>query len=102
MNEVKKQEHSDISDDDVNLFKPVLFELFGNVQEVVVVTAWVGVYAFNLERVSQYALPKSLKRMTFKGKWLKDAFTDSVQQSIHDQGWKAEYDEANKKLKLVR
>ena len=87
MNGVKEQEYSDVSDDDVNLFKPVLFELFGNVQELVVSGS---AYAFNLERLSQqYALPKSLRRMTIWGKWLKDAFTDSVQQNM--EGWEVEF-----------
>merc|ERR1712244_74465 len=87
MNELKQREYSDVSDDDVNLFKPVLFELFGNVQEMVIDDEY-GFYPFNLERLSQYAFPEGLKRMTIKGKgWLKDAFTDSVEQSFIEKGW---------------
>ena len=59
-------------------------------------------YAFNLERLWQYAFPKALKRMTIEGGWLKDAFTESMKQAINDQGWKAELVENDKKLKLVR
>merc|ERR1712129_521185 len=75
MNEVKYREYSDVSDDDVNLFKPVLFELFGNVQEMVITTFYV-VYAFSVERLSQYAFPRSLRRITIKGKWLENASAD--------------------------
>ena len=89
MNVIKQRwEYSDVLDDDVNLFKPVMFELFSNVQELVIATRW---YAFNLERMSQYAWPKALTRMTIEGMWLKDAFTGSVKQAFNDHGWKAEF-----------
>ena len=101
MNEVKAREYSDVSDDDVNLFKPVLFELFGNVQELVV-KAEDGrdQYAFNLESLAQFAFPKSLRRMNIKGKWLEDAFTDSVKQYYQERGWSAECLRSD--LKLLR
>jgi hypothetical protein len=61
MNEVKEREYSEVSDDDVNLFKPVVFELFGNVQEMVITAEYKygGVFAFNLERLLQHTFPKS-------------------------------------------
>lgn len=102
MNEVKGRTYSHVSNDDVNLFKPVLFELFGNLQELVL-TSYTrgGPYAFNLRRLSHYAFPKSLRRMRIEAVWLRRAFTDSVQQSFSDQGWKVKYDGANT-IKLVR
>ena len=102
MNDVKVQKKcSDVSDNDVNLLKPVMFELFGNVQELVMVTTNVydakgKSYAFNLERLSQYAFPKSLRTITIKGKWLKDAHTDS----FGERGWKAKL--KGDELKLLR
>merc|ERR1712176_1432899 len=86
MNEVKERKYSDVSDDGVNLFKPVLFELFGNVQEMVVITAYKYVYAFDLSRLLQYAFPKSLKKLSVKGKWLEKALTDSMRLSISGNG----------------
>merc|ERR1712154_332393 len=82
MNEMKPQNYSDgLEGDDVNLFKPVLFELFGNVKHVVVDTGNIrhrDQFPFDLERLSQYAVPKSLQRMTIKGKWLEDVSVDSI------------------------
>merc|ERR1712029_642645 len=87
MNEVKVQEYSNVSDDDVNLFKPVMFELFGNVQEMVVMTErFRYMYAFNLDRLSKFAFPESLRSLTIKGKWLKEAPTDS----FGEKGWNVE------------
>jgi len=101
MNEIKEQNSSDVSDNDVNLFKPVLFELFGNVQEVVLVTvSWRKDYACNLERLSQYAVPTSLRRMVVEGEWLKEAFTDSVKELFIGRGWRVQLD--RNKLKLDR
>jgi len=90
MNEVKRRSwYSDVSDDSVNLCKPVLFELFENVQELVVNTKFgAGGYAFNLERLSQFAFPKSLTRITIEGQWLKDAHTDSLDVP----GWQVTFD----------
>ena len=99
MNEVKEHKYLDISDDDANMFKPVLFELFCNVQEVVIDA--VG-YAFNLRRMAKFIVSKSLQRMTIWGQWLKDAFTDCVKLSLNNQGWRAAYDCTNRKLELVR
>ena len=93
MNPVKEQKYSDISDDDVNIFKPVLFELFGKVREVVIYTSAafgkVYVYSFNLDRFLKHvlcspSLPTSLKRIEVddEGKeWLEAAFSDSMKQS---------------------
>jgi len=103
MNEVKEQkeqkEYSDISDDDANLFKPVLFELFGNVQELVIDA---DEYAFNLERLSQFAFPSALKRMRITGKWLKDGFTAAMEQIFNERDWKVETFDERGLLSLVR
>ena len=100
MNDVKKEDDFDGSEgDDVNLFQPVLFELFGNVKHVVVDDPY-GQFPFDLERLSQYAVPKSLRRMTIKGQWLVNALTDSVHQSFEEQGWNPDFDEDEWELKL--
>ena len=87
-----------------------MFELFANVQEMVVDTFGVrDYYPFKLERLSQYAFPKKLKMITVKGKWLKDAFTDSAKQIFSDKGWdtqleamKDQWEGDSWKLKLKR
>merc|ERR1711971_1349070 len=91
MNELKTQsEYSDVSDDNVNLPKPVVFELFGNLQELVIQAV---TYAFNLERLSQFAFPKALQSIIIRGYWLEDAFTDTVKQRFKKQGWDMELEE---------
>ena len=86
MAEVKEQKCSDIISSDVNLFKPELFQLFCNVQEVFIREA--EDHAFNLERLLQYAMPKSMKRIIIEGSgWLTDTVTDTLKQSINLQGW---------------
>ena len=64
---------------DVNLVKPVLFELFGNVQELMIVAyGFISKeYPFDLERLSHYPFPESLRKISIKGQWLKDASTDA-------------------------
>merc|ERR1712129_7253 len=47
MNEMKEQ--SECAEDATNIFKAVLFELFGNVQEIVVEAGYGGDYALNLD-----------------------------------------------------
>ncbi len=80
MNELKGEDDFDGSEgDDVNLFQPVLFELFGNVKHVVVQAGSASYqFPFDLERLSQYAVPKSLRRMTITGKWLKEVSVDAI------------------------
>ena len=79
--------------DDVNLFKPVLFKLFGNVKELVIHAYG---YALNLERLSKYAFPKSLRKINITGRELKG-------DSFVDQGWQVQDVSANGyELKLVR
>merc|ERR1712129_429667 len=100
MNEMKMQKkYSDVSDDDANLFKSVLFELFGNVQELVIDAHY---YAFNLEWLSQFAFPNALKRMSINGEWLNDGFTDVMKQIFNARGWKVERFDGEWKLSLVR
>ena len=92
MHKVKKRE--DVKDD-VNLFQPVLFELFGNVKHVVV-DAECG-FPFDLERLSQYAVPQSLRRMTIKGEWLKRVSVET----FNVREWKVEAAEGGKQLEFV-
>merc|ERR1711971_430084 len=87
MNEVTEREYSDVSDDDVNLFKPVLFELFANVQQIMIVADY---FAFDLERLSQFVFPKSLKKVLIQGEWLQDADVGAVMQQYDDKGWSGE------------
>ena len=96
LNEVKRRNDFDGSEgDDVNLFQPVLFELFGNVKHVVVEANW---FPFDLERLSQYAVPQSLRRMTIKGEWLKKVSVDTLNVGQ----WKVEVVDYGKQLELVR
>jgi len=96
MNELKRRWYLADWDDDTNLFKPVLFELFGNVQEMVIDAT--GNYVFNLERLPQYAFPVSLKKMVIKGMWLHKASSAAF---IKNKGWRVAF-KNNKKLVFVR
>ena len=110
MNPVKQLKYPDISDDNINMFKPVLFELFVKVREVVLVTTPTfgdDMYNFNLNRFLEDVLcstlvPKSLKRIIIEDgrkKWLEAAFSDSkMKQSFVDQGWKTDLKD---RMKLV-
>merc|ERR1711951_35666 len=89
MNEIKEQKQC--AGDDMNLFKPALFELFRNVQQLTINAGGYGEeYAFNLERLSQYAFPKWLRSMSISGGWFKDAATDSVKEAFNSRGWRFE------------
>merc|ERR1711971_437180 len=73
MNEMKRRRaYSDVSGDAVNLMKPVLFELFGNVKELHIVRAYCN--AFDLGRLMQFVFPESVRTVTIDGWWVKDAF----------------------------
>ena len=91
MNEVKARNYRDVSEDSVNLFREMLFTLFRNVRQMVIAADGYGAdgYPFSLQRMLLYAVPRSLRRVTVQGRWLQDAFTDSVQQMCRDQGWQA-------------
>ena len=96
MNELKEVDDWDGSEgDDVNLFQPVLFELFGNIKHVVVEAEG---YPFDLERLSQYAVPQSLRRMTIKGLWLKKVSVDTLNVGE----WKVEVVEDGEQFEIVR
>merc|ERR1712013_863602 len=102
MNEVKVQRKC--AEDATNIFKAVLFELFGNVQEIVVDTG-VGrfQYALNLDVFAKRiicspALPKSLESIVVKGKWLPNEVPQSVSNVCEERGWKV----ANGKEEEIR
>jgi hypothetical protein len=90
MNEVKEQ--SECAEDATNIFKAVLFELFGNVQEIVVEA---GTYVLNLDVFAKRiicspALPKSLESIVVKGEWLPNEVPQSVANVCEERGWKVE------------
>ena len=113
MNEMKKgRKAADVSDNDINLVKPVLFELFRNVREVHInadtpCDSNIGGFAFNVQRLLAYDLSEALKVVIINGNdgdWLKDMLTGSVKQAIADQGWRVEELEGDRyyRVKFLR
>ena len=92
---------------DGNLFKPVLFELFGNVQEITLIAQSVGshgnAHAFSLRRLMQFTFPESLTKINIYGwGWMSKSIYDSVRQTFTDQGWNHEMDSRGYLLTLDR
>merc|ERR1712013_661749 len=108
MNEMKKQ--MECAEDATNIFKAVLFELFGNVQEIVVEASsmYGGDYALNLDVFAKRiicspALPKSLESIVVKGsEWLPNEVPQSVANVCEERGWKVANDGKKKEFRFSR
>merc|ERR1712013_365094 len=77
----------------VNLFKPVGFELFSNVQEITLCTEATrrhgNAHAFDFGRLMQYSFPNSLRRIVVYGwGWLNGSVNDFVRQIFKEKGWR--------------
>ena len=49
MNPIQQQSYSEIADNDINIFKPLIFNLFKNLKEITIITGWSSdVYSFNM------------------------------------------------------
>merc|ERR1712013_282610 len=89
MNEVIEQR--ECAEDATNIFKTVLFELFGNVQEIVVEAD--NGYAFNFDVFAKRiicspALPKSLESIVVIGEWVLGSVPKSAVDVCEERGWK--------------
>ncbi len=72
-----------IDDNNINLFKPLLFELFPNMNEIIIIAE--GNYTFNiynlLSIIDSAILPKTFDRIIIKdptGDWFESVFSDEM------------------------
>ena len=89
MNPIKEQTHSEVAHDASNCFKPVLFELFPKLQEIVVYTTDEDgdvVFAMNLVKLLEdvicaAVIPRSMRRIIIKDgdqQWLEKVVSNQT------------------------
>ena len=84
-----------------NIFKPVVFRLFPNVQEIIMYTTgnFERAYSFNILKFFRHylclsPLSKALKKIQLidrKFKWLKQVFHDEMTQYAEERAWDLEF-----------
>merc|ERR1712154_238705 len=97
---IKKQRVEDISEDNTNILKPLIFELFPKLQQITVVSSSLyRCFAFNLlsllSVIDETVLPASLSSLVIKGtrpdksgEWLKSVYCDeSAEQFAAKNLW---------------
>merc|ERR1712087_415894 len=85
MHSLREQQMDAVMDNNKNLFKPLLFELFTNVQDITL--HYTKYYAFSflslLSMLKNAALPTALKTITVTKT---NAFSDSLKEQYQAQG----------------
>merc|ERR1712192_52268 len=101
MHPLSEQGADDVSADDTNLFKPLLFKLFPNLTQITLATAWSWqIYAINLlsllSILHKAELPRALESIVVKDgrkHWLKSAFCVETQQLFAAKGLAMQWDD---------
>ena len=88
------------SNNNNNLFKPIIFKLFTNLSEIIIYSSGDKLYAFNilslLSILSDNSLPKSFKTITIKDYsnmsdgWLNKVFCDELEEAFNSKQLKME------------
>ena len=98
-------ESSDVPDDNTNIFRPFLFEVFPNLVELVVWSDKWGGYALNLlsllSVLDAAVIPRSFKVLKVYdsgGKWMKRAFEaiPDIKKQYDDKNWDIEIEKEGK------
>merc|ERR1711971_659929 len=102
MHPIKEQRAEDISEDNTNTLKPLIFELFPKLQLLSIITTDNYYYALNLlsiitafnlrsllHIIDEAVLPSSLKSLVIKdgmGKWLHSVWNEEIEQLYAQKG----------------